>query len=96
MSVEIFVYVIMAISIVTGLVVEALKMIIPRNDYNIIAGFVAVILTVIAATGYALWNEILIDTKYIIFFTGVAFASWLSAMLGFDKIKQALIQIGAK
>lgn len=96
MTVEVFVYLIMAISVVTGLVVEALKMIVKRNDYNIIAGFVAIILTICAAGGYAIWNQITIDARYVIFFIGVAFASWLSAMLGFDKVKQALIQIGAK
>lgn len=96
MSVEIFVYVIMAVSIITSLVVEALKMIIKRTDYNVIAGFVSIILTIFAAAGYAIWYNVAIDAKYIIFFIGVAFASWLSAMLGFDKVKQAVIQIGGK
>lgn len=96
MSVEVFLYVIMAISVVTGLVVEALKKIIKRNDYNIIAGYVSLVLTVCVAAGYAVWNGIGVDAKYIIFFICVAFASWLSAMLGFDKVKQAIIQIGGK
>lgn len=95
-SVELFMFILSAISVITGLVVEAFKVFYKTDCYNLLAGIVAIALTAITSVFYALWYPVIIDCKYIIFFICLAFASWLSAMLGFDKIKQALLQIGGK
>lgn len=96
MSVELFMIMISTISVVTGLVVEAIKSYVKTDMYNLIAGIVALIISVAVSICYALWYAVRVDEKYVIFFVCVAFASWLSAMVGFDKVKQAIIQIGVK
>lgn len=96
MSIETFTYIVSAIAVIDGLIVEALKQIVKTDVYNFIAGIVAVILSVCVAIGYALCVPVIVDAKYIVYFLCIALASWLSAMLGFDKVKQTLIQIGVR
>ena len=95
MSIENFMFILAGISIVTGLIVEAIKSFYNTDAYNIIAGVVALVLSVAVAVAWHFWFNTGIDARYIIFWLAMALASWLSAMLGFDKIKQAIQQIGA-
>lgn len=94
MDIQNFLIIVSGISIVTGLIVEAIKKTIECDLYNIIAGAVAVVLSMLVGVCYAVCVPVEVDARYVIFYLCVALASWLSAMLGFDKVKQALLQMG--
>lgn len=78
----------------TGLIVEAIKKMWKNaSQYNALAGIVAIITTFAFAVANAIWKGIEVDSQYAIFYLCVAFMSWLSAMVGFDKVKQTIKQI---
>ena len=88
-----------AISVISGLVTEGIKKIV--NDkanisYNITALCVALVVGGIGCGLYYQLNEIAFTVNNIIYMILMGFASGLVSMLGFDKVKQAIIQITNK
>ena len=88
-----------AFSVISGLVTEGIKKIV--NDkanisYNITALIVALIIGGIGCGLYYQLNEIAFTVNNIIYMILMGFASGLVSMLGFDKVKQAIIQITGK
>lgn len=95
MSLEVFLTLVGCISAFTALVVEAGKDLFPKNrNYNVTASIVSFVTTIFVCMAYVVFFEQTVDNKLVICFIAVAVCSWLSSMLGFDKIKQTLIQLG--
>lgn len=84
-----------AVSTFTGLTVQAIKKLLGNNkkiSTNILASIVSVILSAALAAGYAIVKNVSVDAVYIVYGVALAFASWLAAMVGYDKVKQAIEQ----
>lgn len=85
-----FAFLLLMVSVLTSLAVQALKSILDEQGWsyapNTLAGAVAVVLGIAVGiiTGCSLAAVI-----------ALVFLSWLCAMLGYDKVKQALEQITA-
>lgn len=99
MGIETFLMLLSAFSIISGLVTEGIKKIV--NDkanlsYNLIALSVAL---VVGTGGCAVWyqlNDIVFTVDNIIYMFLMGFASGLVSTLGYDKVKQTIIQITTK
>lgn len=86
------------ISVLTSLTVEAIKKILNEKkvEYssNLLAVIVSTILTVALCVGYALYFGEPFTIQKVIIMIALTFLSFLSATVSFDKVKQALQQIG--
>lgn len=96
MNMEIFLMLLMVVSIFTGLFTEAVKMCLDcfkvKFASNLLAGVVAVVLSVLVSAAYILLAEIAYTDKMMVYLIALILLSWLSAMVGYDKVVQALMQ----
>ena len=60
---------------------------------NLIAGIVAVVLSVAIAAAYIIMMEATLTAKLAVYLIALMLFSWLGAMLGFDKVTQMILQI---
>lgn len=99
MTLEVFLMLLLAVSIFTGLVVEGIKKF-AGNKYNassnVVAGVVAIVLGVVFGICYCILAEVAITAQLIVILIALVFLSWLCAMIGYDKVVQAILQIKAK
>ena len=97
MNMEIFLMLLMVTSIFTGLFTEAVKMCLDyfkvKLPNNLLAGVVSVILSVLVSVAYMLLAEIAYTDKMMVYLIALVLLSWLSAMVGYDKVVQALMQL---
>lgn len=81
----------------TALVVEALKRMLNLNSknvsYNILAAVVSVICALLVAFGYIILAEITVTPKTIVQIVALSAGSWISSMVSFDKVKEAIKQL---
>lgn len=86
------------ISVLTSLTVEAIKKILNEKSVeyssNLLAVIVSTILTVALCVGYTLYFGEPFTIQKVIIMIALTFLSFLSATVSFDKVKQALQQIG--
>lgn len=86
----------MITSTLTGLVTEAVKkiMVEHKKTYyaNTLAGVASLFVSGGISVGYILINEIGFTTQTIIYCIALLFMSWLCAMVGYDKVIQAISQ----
>ena len=99
MTVQDFLFLLTAFSVISGLITEAIKKLL--NDkanlsYNILALCVALVVGVVGCGLYYQLNSIMFTVNNIIYMVLMGLASGLVSMLGFDKVKQAIIQITGK
>lgn len=85
------------VATLTGLVTQAIKALLDEYDKsyhpNMIAGGVALVLSVAIGIGYAILVGTAINAQYAVWLIALVFLSWLSAMTGYDKVVQTLTQI---
>ena len=95
MTLEYFLLLLMIVSIFTGLVTEGIKKLLEESKKtykaNFLAGGVAVVLSVLVGSGYIILMDAQINSKMAVYL--IALLSWLSAMVGYDKVIQSLGQI---
>lgn len=97
MSMETFLMILIGVSVFTALVTEAIKKM--MDEYgktyksNILAGVVSVVLSVLAGAGYIVMAEAQINAKMAVILIALVLLSWLCAMVGYDKVMQAISQI---
>lgn len=100
MTLQIFLTGLLLVSILTGLATEAIKQILEehKKQYysNTIAGVVAILLAVSVDVGYTVLNNLSFDVAWVVYLIALIGLSWLCAMLGYDKVMQALTQIRGK
>lgn len=98
MTLEVFLGLLFAVSIFTGLVVEGIKKFVGDKynaPSNIVAGVVAIVLGAVFGIFYCILVEVIITLQLIIILIALVFLSWLSAMIGYDKVVQTIFQIKA-
>ena len=95
-SLHVFMLGVLVTSTMTGLATEAIKKILSeysKNYYaNTLAGIVSVILSVAIGVGYMMISGISFTSQSIIYLVALVFISWLCAMVGYDKVVQAISQ----
>lgn len=95
-NLDIFLLGLIVISTLTGLVTEAVKKILVELKVkylaNLVAGIVAVVLSIGVGVGYVALMGIGFTTQSIVCIVVLAFASWLCAMIGYDKVIQVINQ----
>ncbi len=97
MSMEVFLMLLLGVSIATGLFTEALKKLFDEcgkvYKSNILAGVVSVVLSLAAGAGYIIMVETQLNAKMAVILIALVLLSWLCAMVGYDKVMQAISQI---
>ena len=95
-SIQVFLLGLLIVSTITGLTTEAIKKLFNEANRpyrsNLLAGIVAAILSIAIGIAYILLSGIGFTTQSIICLIGLIFMSWLCAMVGYDKVIQAISQ----
>ena len=93
---ETFLSLLLVTSVMTSLFVEAVKKFLGEKysfSSNILAGIVAVVLSVIIGVCYCILAEVVFSPQLVVYFVALVLLSWLCAMLGYDKVIQAITQL---
>ena len=97
---ETFMLGLLATSVLTGLVTEGIKVLLVERGVkyqaNALAGIVAVVLSVVIGTGYIILTGITFTAQVAVCMVALAIMGWLCAMLGYDKVVQAITQFTTK
>ena len=100
MTVETFLILLTILSIITSLLTEGVKKFLDslKVEYaaNIVVLCVAVLVGGIGTSVFYIWNNFEWTSLNIICIFLMICANWLGAMLGYDKVMQALTQIKGK
>lgn len=98
MKADVFLLGLLVVSTLTGLVTEAAKKFLrelgKNPPPNLLAGIVAVVIAVAVAAGYLVLSGVVFTAKAAVYMIALVFLSWLAAMVGYDKVVQALAQLG--
>lgn len=96
MTLHVFLILLLICSVFTALTVEGIKKLLTDGESrkaNVMAAIVSVVLALIAGFGYVAFFEVIINAQYIFTIIALCFLSWLCAMVGYDKVMQAIGQI---
>ena len=96
MSLQIFLALLMVVSVFTSLVVEAWKKFLgDKNKFssNVLVGVTAIILSACVGAFYCIMAEVAFNSQIVIILIALVFLSWLCAMVGYDKVVQAITQL---
>ena len=99
MTLKIFVVLLYAFSTISGLFTEGIKNIIKDKknvSYNILAICVSLIVGCAGTAVYYQLNEIVFSINNIIYMVLMGFSSALASMIGYDKVKQTILQLSNK
>lgn len=100
MTIELFLKALLFISILTGLITEAIKKQLDelKKFYytNLLAGIVAVVTSVLVCFAYIIIKNMVFDKIVLIYILALALMSWLCAMVGYDKVIQSIQQMITK
>lgn len=99
-TLDVFLMGLLIVSTLTGIVTEAVKAVLDETGKtyhsNILAGIVAVILSIALGIGYGIIMDVVVTDKVIVVLIALILMSWLSAMVGYDKVIQAISQFKTK
>lgn len=97
---QIFTTGLMVVSMLTGLVTEAIKKIMVENGKtykaNTLAGIVSIILAPTTCVFYAVNTGAAFNEQFITSTIALTFMSWLCSMVGYDKVVQTFAQFKVK
>ena len=83
-------------STLTSLVTEAVKKLMAEHNKtyhaNTLVGIIALVLSIVIGSGYVVLNGLEFTSAAIICLIAQVFMSWLCAMVGYDKVIQAISQ----
>ena len=99
MTTTTFLILLSAFSVISGLVVEGIKKIASDKanlSYNLVALIISLIIGGVGTAIYYQLNEIAFTANNIIYMLLMGFASGLTATVGYDKVKQTILQITNK
>lgn len=96
MNLEVFLMLLLVISVLTGLTVEGVKKLLDerKRTYrtNALAGVVSVVLSALVGVGYEILISGNLTATIAVYLIALVFLSWLCAMVGYDKVIQAISQ----
>ena len=94
MSLEVFLLGLLIVSTLTGLFTEAIKKWLDERGKkyypNALAGYVAIGLSI--AVGYIILVGAALNAQTAVYLIALILLSWLCAMVGYDKVMQAIAQ----
>lgn len=97
MTIDIFLVLLMMVSICTSLATEGLKKALTElgKDYypNILSGWVAIVISVSVWAIYLILVNATLDARMFAILIALMFFGWLCAMVGYDKVIQAITQV---
>ena len=95
MSNEVFLMLLMVVSVLVSLTTEALKKALSGKEVsnNLLVGVPAIALSVIIGVCYCIITSTPITQVTIIYIIALVFMSWLCSMLGYDKVMQTIKQM---
>lgn len=96
MTTATFLFLLSAFSVISSLITEAIKKLVndkANMSYNILALCVALVVGCVGCGLYYQLNGIIFDVNNIIYMILMGIASGLVATLGYDKVKQAIVQL---
>ena len=93
MTITIGSFMLMVCSLVTGLLVEAIKQLVDVKKPNIVAAIVSVVVGIAIPIGYIILKELPIDTTAVLYTISLVVLSFLCSTLGYDKVIQTLNQL---
>lgn len=93
---EIFLFGLLITSTLTGLFTEAVKKVLVERKINFyantLAGLVALVVSLLVGTGYILMTGTPITAQIVVMVVALVLMGWLCAMVGYDKVIQAISQ----
>lgn len=96
MSFEFILSALLLVSLLTGLVTQGIKTLLDEYNKtyysNTLAACVSIVLSVGVTVGYMILTDTAWNDKMAVYLIALILLSWLCAMLGYDKIIQALSQ----
>lgn len=99
-SLQVFLLGLLVVSTLTGLVTEAVKKLFAEFNKtyyaNTLAGVVSLILSAFVGVCYILAMNLGFTTQTVICLIALILMSWLCAMVGYDKVMQAISQLKTK
>ena len=98
MSTGVFLTLLMIVSVFTGLFTEAVKVVLDGMgkkfpSSNVLAGIVAVVLSVLICVAFSTLYDVPFTDKVAVYYVALVLLGWLSAMVGYDKVIQAFTEI---
>lgn len=98
MTISIFVGLLAVFSTLTSMITELVKKSLKEKekDYasNLVVLIVSAIIGILGTTAFYILKGIVFDVNNVICIAIMVVAVWLSSMLGYDKIKQLIEQLG--
>ena len=96
MSLSVFLMLLMLVSTFTGLVTEAVKKCLQERGKtyyaNALAGYISAGLSIAVGATYIILAGAAINAQMAVYLIALIFLSWLAAMVGYDKVIQAISQ----
>ena len=96
MTVETLLIALVTISSLSALVAEAIKKILDEHNKtyrtNTLVGICALVVSIIVAALYIMYTGTIVTMSIIASIIAITLLSWLCAMVGYDKVIQALTQ----
>ncbi len=96
MSLSVFLMLLMLVSTFTSLVTEAVKKCFQERGKtyyaNTLAGYISAGLSIAVGAAYIILTGAAINAQMAVYLTALVFMSWLAAMVGYDKVIQAISQ----
>ena len=96
MSLQVFLMLLLIVSVLTGLTVEGVKKLLDERGKsyhaNALAGIVSVVLSVLVGAGYEISISGNLTSTIAVYLIALVFLSWLCSMVGYDKVIQAISQ----
>lgn len=95
MDMTLFVSALFFVSTLTALTVEAIKKLLgaeKKVNSDVLAAIVSVVLSVISAVCYMIYNSIQFSAQMIIVIIAYVFFSFLCATVGYDKVFKAIFE----
>lgn len=95
MSATLFLLLLSGYSVLTGLVVEAAKKLIGKEtikSLNLLTFIIALVIGLAGTFVYYVLNSIAIDVNNVIYAVLLSLGSGLCAMVGYDKVREAIQQ----
>jgi VIT1/CCC1 family predicted Fe2+/Mn2+ transporter len=97
MTLEVFLVGLLIVSTLTGLFTEGIKKLLQERNKtyyaNALAGYVAVALSVLVGAAYIILTEAALNAQMAVYLIALVLLSWLSAMVGYDKVIQTIAQL---
>lgn len=96
MTFEFFLLGLLVVSVLTGLFTEAIKKWLQERDKtyypNALAGYVSIGLSIAVGIAYIIITGTAINAQMAVYLVAFVLLSWLCAMVGYDKVIQAISQ----